>query len=57
MVQCSRHAIPPAIAADLTDRQAHDLGLELDALFPTVLTCRRLGTSLIHRAGEVVDSH
>jgi len=25
MVQCSRHAIPPAIEVDLTDQQAHDL--------------------------------
>jgi hypothetical protein len=32
MVQCSRHVIPPAIQVHLTDRQAHDLALELKAL-------------------------
>jgi hypothetical protein len=57
MVQCSRHVIPPAIQADLTDQQAHDLGLELNALSLVVLTCQRLGTSLTHSPGEVVDPH
>ena len=48
MVQCSKHAIPPAIPINLTNRQAHDLDLELDAHAPTVLTYQRLGTSLPH---------
>ena len=56
MVQCSKHAIPPAIQADLANRQAHDLELELNAQSKTVLTCRRLGTSLTHQS-ETVDSH
>jgi hypothetical protein len=57
MVQCSRHVIPPAIEADLTDRQAHDLAVELAALLYIVLTCRRLGTSLTGSPAEVVDPH
>jgi len=27
MVQCSRHVIPPAIEVDLTNQQAHGLGV------------------------------
>jgi hypothetical protein len=46
MVQCSQHVIPPAITADLTDRPAHDLDLELNALRREVLTGQRLGTIL-----------
>jgi hypothetical protein len=57
MAQCSRHVIPPAIQADLTNWQAHDLGLGLDALRTGVLTCQRLGTSLTHTTAEVVDPH
>ncbi len=57
MVQCSRHVIPPAIQVDLTNWQAHDLGLELKALRNRVLTCQRLGTSLTHSLTEVVDPH
>jgi hypothetical protein len=57
MVQCSHHVIPPAIPADLTGRQAHDLGLELKALRTRVLTCQPLGTSLTHATAEVVDPH
>ena len=57
MVQCSKHAIPPAIEVDLTDQQAHDLAVELNAQRPRVLTCRRLGTSLTRSTGEVVDPH
>jgi hypothetical protein len=57
MVQCSRHVIPPAITAHLTDRQAHDLGLELNAQSDTVLTCQQLGTSLTQQNAEVVDPH
>ena len=44
--------------ADLTDRQAHDLDLGLDqTLRRSVLTRRRLGTSLTRQTGEVVDPH
>ena len=57
MVQCSRHVIPPAIQVNLTDQQAHDLDLGLNAQRHTVLTCRRLGTSLTHSTDEVVDPH
>ena len=58
MVQCSQHVIPPAIQVDLTDRQAHDLDVELSALRDTqVLTCQRLGTSLTDSTAEVVDPH
>jgi len=57
MVQCSRHAIPPAIEVDLTDRRAHDLPIGLLALRATVLTRRRLRTSLEQRSLEVVDPH
>ena len=31
MDQCSKHVIPPAITANLTNRPAHDLTLELNA--------------------------
>jgi hypothetical protein len=55
MVQYSRHVIPPAIQVNLTDQQAHDLGLELNAPSLPVLTCRRLGTSLAHQQSEMVD--
>lgn len=32
MDQCSRHDIPPAVTGDLTDRQGHDLDIELETL-------------------------
>jgi hypothetical protein len=57
MVQCSRHAIPPAIQVNLTDRQAHDLGVGLNTLREPVLPRRPLGTSLTRSAAEVVDPH
>ncbi|HZU74930.1 MAG TPA: hypothetical protein VE990_19385 [Acidimicrobiales bacterium] len=57
MVQCSRHVIPPAIQANLTNWQAHDLVVELKTLRPPVLTCQRLGTSLTQSVAEVVDPH
>jgi hypothetical protein len=57
MVQCSRHVIPPAVEADLTDQQAHDLGLGLEVLRAVVLTHRRLGTILTPSSDEVVDPH
>ena len=56
MVQCSRHVIPPAVPADLTDQQAHDLEVGLDALARRVLTCWRLGDSLA-QPGNAVDTH
>jgi hypothetical protein len=55
MVQCSRHVIPPAVAVVLTDRQAHDLELELEARAAGVLICRWLGTSLPHPDRRLVD--
>lgn len=57
MVQCSRHAIPPAIEVDLTDRPAHDLGVELETLRTVVLTDKRLGTSLTPSGHQLVDPH
>jgi len=42
---------------DLTNQQAHDLDVELEALRTRVLTCWRLGTILTRFAYEVVDSH
>jgi len=57
MVQCSRHVIPPVVQVDLTDQQAHDLGVELKALPETVLTCWWLGHSLSDRFREAVDPH
>jgi hypothetical protein len=57
MVQCSKHVIPPAIQVNLTNQQAHDLGLGLNAPRTEVLTCRRLGTTLTDSAAEVVDPH
>ncbi len=57
MVQCSRHVIPPVVQVHLTDRQAHDLAVELKALRKRVLTCQRLGTSLTHPLDQVVDPH
>jgi hypothetical protein len=56
MVQCSKHVIPPAIKGLLTDRPAHDLGVELNALRVTVLTGQRLRTILIPN-GRTVDPH
>ena len=47
MVQCSRHVIPPAITANLTNRPAHDLDLGLNTQRISVLTDRRLGTILL----------
>ena len=46
MVQCSKHVIPPAITANLTNRPAHDLDLGLNTPPKTVLTDQRLGTIL-----------
>jgi hypothetical protein len=57
MVQCSRHVIPPAITANLTDRPAHDLDLELNAQRDKVLTGRRLGTILADHSVQKVDPH
>jgi len=57
MVQCSRHVIPPAIQVHLTDHQAHDLAVELNAPSLPVLTCQRLSTSLAHEPSKVVDPH
>jgi len=57
MVQCSKHVIPPVVQVDLTDRPAHDLGVGLEALPPTVLTGQRLGTILTRTPNEVVDPH
>jgi hypothetical protein len=56
MDQCSRHVIPPAITADLTDQQAHDLALGLHAQRHKVLTHWRLGTILTNSA-RTVDPH
>jgi len=56
MVQCSQHVIPPAITADLTDQQAHDLAVGLSVQLTEVLTYRRLGTILTNSA-RTVDSH
>jgi hypothetical protein len=42
---------------DLTDWQAHDLGLRLKALRATVLTCQWLGHSLLDAILEAVDPH
>jgi hypothetical protein len=57
MVKCSQHVIPPAVQVDLTDRQAHVLGVELDAPRASVLTCRWLGIILARQASEVIDPH
>ena len=51
MVQCSKHVIPPAITANLTNRPAHDLDLELNAQRRKVLTGQRLGTILPATSG------
>ena len=56
MVQCSRHVIPPAVQDPLTDQQAHDLEVGLNAQPGTVLTHQRLGTILTNK-GETVDPH
>jgi hypothetical protein len=56
MVQCSRHAIPPAIDGLLTDQPAHDLGLGLNVQARRVLTGQRLGTILTPKS-EMVDPH
>jgi len=56
MVQCSKHVIPPAIEADLTDQAAHDLGLGLTVLPLIVLTDRRLRT-ILTLSGKMVDPH
>jgi len=40
-----------------TDRQAHDLELELFALLARVLTCQRLITILTRHPSGVVDPH
>ena len=56
MVQCSRHVIPPAVQVDLTDQQAHGLGVGLNALLESVLTHQRLGTILTPRS-EAVEAH
>ena len=57
MVQCSKHVIPPAITANLTNRPAHDLGLELTALQDKVLTGQRLGTILTDHSVPMIDTH
>ena len=57
MVQCSKHVIPPAITANLTDRPAHDLDLGLNAQLGKVLTGRRLGTILPATSEPMVDPH
>lgn len=57
MVQCSQHVIPPAITADLTDRPAHDLDVELNAQRQGVLTGQRLGTILTDRSDRMIDTH
>jgi hypothetical protein len=57
MVQCSKHVIPPAITANLTDRPAHDLGRELNAQRHEVLTGQRLGTIVHHRRYSIADPH
>lgn len=57
MVQCSQHVIPPAITVDLTDRPAHDLGVELHAQRTEVLTGQRLGTILTDHSVRTVNPH
>jgi hypothetical protein len=57
MVQCSQHVIPPAITANLTDRPAHDLVVELNSLRREVLTGQRLGTILHDSSRSTVDPH
>jgi hypothetical protein len=57
MVQCSKHVIPPAITANLTNRPAHDLDLELNAQARTVLTGQRLGTILPAATDQMIDPH
>jgi hypothetical protein len=47
MVQCSKHVIPPAITANLTNQPAHDLVIGLNTQRRKVLTGWRLGTSLL----------
>jgi hypothetical protein len=56
MAQCSKHVIPPAIEGLLTDRLAHDLGLELNVQAGGVLTSQRLGTILTPKE-RTVDPH
>jgi hypothetical protein len=56
MVQCSRHVIPPAVQVGLTDQQAHDLAVGLNARRNTVLTHQRLGTILTPQ-DEPVETH
>lgn len=57
MVKCSRHVIPPAIQANLTNQPGHDLDVGLNAPAMSVLTGQRLRTSLAHSSTEVVDPH
>jgi hypothetical protein len=57
MVQCSQHVIPPAITVNLTNRQAHDLGVDLDDQGTAVLTRRRLGTILTRSRSGMIDAH
>jgi hypothetical protein len=57
MVQCSQHVIPPAITANLTDRPAHDLDVELTTLRGAVLTGQRLGTILTDHTNRMVEPH
>jgi hypothetical protein len=42
---------------DLTNQQAHDLGVELEVQLQVVLTRWWLGTILTRCANEVVDPH
>jgi len=46
VVQYSKHVIPPAVTANLTNQLAHDLGVELSAVPPRVLTDWRFGNHL-----------
>ena len=57
MDQCSKHDTPSALWAALTDQPGHDLTLGIEFQATTVLTGRRLGTSLACSRVEVVDPH
>jgi uncharacterized protein YoxC len=52
MVQYSKHVIPPAITANLTNRPAHDLALGLNTQRRTVLTGQRLDPDTIAEASD-----
>ncbi len=56
MDQSSKHDTPSALQAILTTRPGHDLELGINYFqVAKVLTSRRLRTSLIHTADEMVD--